>query len=119
MDERSVLTNFLKSSYVFQLTEKHSIDAYFWGNKARFINHASNGLDNTEVRLLLVKGVYRVGMFATKHIETGEELLFNYGEGYVYSWRSDFDKKAEHLMQGYRFSKKSNSMNKKMGYSQS
>jgi SET domain-containing protein len=48
------------------------------GSKARFINHAELG-KNCVPRMVLCNTVVRIGIFALRDINAGEELLFDYG----------------------------------------
>lgn len=63
------------------------------GNKIRFINHASSehktknaqkklSLRNVYPRIMLCNMAHRIGMYASKDIDIGEELFFDYGKGY-------------------------------------
>jgi SET domain/SAD/SRA domain len=66
------------------------VDAYAFGNVARFINHAKEGQGaNCLLQAVLTcdKGAdrrcfYRHALFASEEIQPFEELLYNYGPGY-------------------------------------
>lgn len=58
----------LSSFYVVDATQK--------GNIARFINHSCE--PNCEMQRWIVNGYYRLGIFAKKKIEEGEELTYDY-----------------------------------------
>ena len=45
----------------------------------RYINHSSSGGNCCYWRPLYVRGKYRVGFVATRHIRAGEELYYDYG----------------------------------------
>ena len=62
--------------YKFELTDNIIIDALYMGNKARFINHSETG--NVEVRNRYYSGCNRLYFFATKNIQIGEEISFDY-----------------------------------------
>ena len=50
------------------------------GNLTRFINHAQRAeVINLGVKLLICNTVVRLGFCATRDIEPGEELFFDYG----------------------------------------
>lgn len=56
---------------------RHYIDARHYGNLARFINH-SCAPNLISVVLRCGSNVPRVGLFAHRHIDEGEELTFSY-----------------------------------------
>lgn len=61
-------------------TLDQDIDATHAGNKTRFINNSSNDVNkNCEPALLLCNTVTRIGIYALRDINPGEELFFNYG----------------------------------------
>ncbi|KAF4549662.1 Histone-lysine N-methyltransferase-like protein 3 [Elsinoe fawcettii] len=76
-----------KMSYLFILTADQEIDSHHVGNKMRFVNHASqtgrNGACNLRPEIVMCNMTPRIGMYATRDIEIGEELFFNYGDHYM------------------------------------
>ncbi|KAL3661694.1 hypothetical protein V7S43_013453 [Phytophthora oleae] len=57
-----------------------NVDASSSGNFTRFFNHSCT--PNLEVAAVRVESfVPRLALFARRHIEIGEELTFDYGEG--------------------------------------
>ncbi|KAM6506345.1 hypothetical protein FSOLCH5_013332 [Fusarium solani] len=89
-------------SYVFTLLENEGIwvDAAMYGNLSRYINHASEKSDcdkrgcNITPRILYVNGEYRIKFIATRDIQAGEELFFNYGKNFPNLTKKLLDHKA-------------------------
>uniref|UniRef100_A0A0K0E842 Histone-lysine N-methyltransferase n=1 Tax=Strongyloides stercoralis TaxID=6248 RepID=A0A0K0E842_STRER len=65
-----------KHHYFMHLTSLTTIDAYYKGNISRCMNHSCD--PNAKTEKWRVKGITRVGFFATKNIKKGEEICFNY-----------------------------------------
>jgi histone-lysine N-methyltransferase SETD2 len=62
--------------YYMTLKTDEIIDASVKGNLARFINHSCD--PNMETQKWIVGGKMKVGLFAIKDIEKGEELSYDY-----------------------------------------
>eukprot|EP00011_Vannellida_sp_DIVA3-517-6-12_P007707 CAMPEP_0114626740 /NCGR_PEP_ID=MMETSP0168-20121206/11940_1 /TAXON_ID=95228 ORGANISM="Vannella sp., Strain DIVA3 517/6/12" /NCGR_SAMPLE_ID=MMETSP0168 /ASSEMBLY_ACC=CAM_ASM_000044 /LENGTH=418 /DNA_ID=CAMNT_0001838059 /DNA_START=154 /DNA_END=1407 /DNA_ORIENTATION=- len=65
-----------KNFYVIALDNGVYIDASKKGNIARFMNHSCN--PNCRTEKWLVRGQWRVGIFALRDIDEGTELTFDY-----------------------------------------
>lgn len=64
--------------YTFELNKTQELDATYAGNKIRFINNSKKHA-NCEACPLSCQGVSRLGLFAIRDIQAGEEILFDYG----------------------------------------
>jgi len=71
-----------ESSYLFELNECENIDAYFYGNNIRFANHSKSC--NSYAQIMKVNGEHRVGIYAARNIEPEEEIVFDYGESFLF-----------------------------------
>ncbi|XP_048319328.2 histone-lysine N-methyltransferase ASHH3 [Ziziphus jujuba] len=65
-------TNF----YLCEINRDMVIDATYKGNKSRYINHSCS--PNTEMQKWIIDGETRIGIFATRDIEKGEHLTYDY-----------------------------------------
>ncbi|KMZ67298.1 Histone-lysine N-methyltransferase [Zostera marina] len=65
-------TNF----YLCEVNHDMVIDATYKGNKSRFINHSCD--PNTEMQKWTIEGETRIGIFATRDVEKGGTLTYDY-----------------------------------------
>ncbi|EIM86515.1 SET domain-containing protein, partial [Stereum hirsutum FP-91666 SS1] len=80
VDPFNMLRLYTHRNYLFGLNDIWVVDGTRAGNDIRFINHGKDG--NVEAAVILVNGDPRIGIWATKYIGAGEEILLNYGEEY-------------------------------------
>lgn len=77
--------HYAENLYFFTLGKDSSSDGYRLSNKIRFINHSSDPThQNCYVKLMLCNTVIRVGLYALREIQPGEELFFDYRYGTEY-----------------------------------
>ncbi|KAJ7758167.1 hypothetical protein DFH07DRAFT_818963 [Mycena maculata] len=67
--------------YLFELNDTLSVDGTYAANDARYINHSAH-TPNCRAMVWMVNGEHRIGIFATRKIACGDEVLFNYGDNF-------------------------------------
>ena len=96
-----VFTKIINSSYLFNTLSSNPfnvLDATFFGNETRFINHATEPLANVEVKHYnSFEGDYII-FLCNSSIDAGNELFFDYGAEYNLSWKKYFDNKLKEYL---------------------
>ncbi|EEE57356.1 hypothetical protein OsJ_07493 [Oryza sativa Japonica Group] len=65
-----------KNFYMCEISKDFTIDATFKGNTSRFLNHSCD--PNCKLEKWQVDGETRVGVFASRSIQVGEHLTYDY-----------------------------------------
>ncbi|KIW98713.1 uncharacterized protein Z519_00375 [Cladophialophora bantiana CBS 173.52] len=79
-DRRGALYHLRNQEYLFALNATQEIDASNHGNKTRYMNNSLKEENvNVEPKSLWCNGQARIGLFAKRRVDAGEELLWTYG----------------------------------------
>ena len=70
----------------------NDIDAYRCGNEMRYVNHSSFGYENCKVKIMYVRGIFRIALFAKRDICNKEELFFDYKINSNVDWLKKYNR---------------------------
>lgn len=84
-ERRGAIYEHQKLSYLFSLNNSQEVDSTFFGNKMRFINHATKDRQNVYARIITVNTVHRIGLYANRDVKAGKELCFDYGPLFTFA----------------------------------
>ncbi|KAF7342541.1 Pre-mRNA splicing factor [Mycena sanguinolenta] len=87
-DSREPISEHRGRNYLFELNPTLSIDGTYAANDARYINHDGER-PNCCAKVRMVNGEHRIGIYATRPLKPGEEVLFNYGKFFFQSGSQD------------------------------
>ncbi|KAI9444047.1 hypothetical protein H4582DRAFT_2190030 [Lactarius indigo] len=79
---KEILREHVDLNYNFGYSNTFSLDSARVGNETRYINHGSDAKANATADTRLVFGEQRIGLWATRYIKEGGEILFDYGVNY-------------------------------------
>ncbi|KAI6032780.1 hypothetical protein F5J12DRAFT_712950 [Pisolithus orientalis] len=85
-DSRGEVATHRGRSYSFKLDSTFTLDSSYLGNPSRFIDHSSSAVQtmppNCRAYVRLVNGEHRIGIFALQDLESGSEILMDYGRDF-------------------------------------
>ncbi|KAK0459931.1 hypothetical protein IW261DRAFT_344187 [Armillaria novae-zelandiae] len=80
VDTRCDLARHRKRNYMFELNKTLTVDSTYLSNESRYINHSKR--PNCRSMTKLVNGEHRIGIYANRRVQSGEELSFDYGDNF-------------------------------------
>ena len=111
VNKRDKYKDYEGSTYMFTLDDDFTVDSRRMGNLLRYANHSKINA-NAYPKVVFCNGHRKIGLFAKRNINKGEEILFDYdGQGYLgkqFSWinneknnvvqKNDNDEKSNNLI---------------------
>lgn len=99
-ENRGIVQDAIEETYLFNLNDRYVVDASKVGNIMRYSNHASGPLMNATPRVITyVKGDQKVGLYASKRIEIGQEILFDYNFNKEFKWIESYKEKYKAILE--------------------
>jgi SET domain-containing protein len=93
-ENRGVVQDVIEETYLFTLNNRYVIDASKVGNIMRYSNHGSGNHTNAVPKIITyVEGNQTIGLYATKRINIGQEILFDYNFAKDFDWLKDYQHK--------------------------
>ncbi|KAG7448795.1 SET domain-containing protein [Guyanagaster necrorhizus] len=80
VDTRCDLARHRNRNYMFELNQTLTLDSTYLSNESRYMNHSKQS--NCRSITKLVNGEHRIGIYANRRMQPGEELLFDYGDNF-------------------------------------
>lgn len=77
-ERRGAIYDHIHCSYIFNLATGGAIDSFKVGNVSRFANHDSKN-PSMGAKTKIVAGEHRIGFYAKRKLDVGDELTFDYG----------------------------------------
>lgn len=93
-ENKGVIQDIIEETYLFTLNTEQVVDASKTGNIMRYSNHGLNQHCNAVPKIIkFVNGNQAIGLYATKHIDIGQEILFDYNIRKNFSWLNMYTSK--------------------------
>lgn len=93
-ENRGIIQDAIEETYLFNLNSQYVVDASKVGNIMRYSNHASGAHVNAVPKVITyVRGDQMVGLYATRRIEIGQEILFDYNFKKDFEWLKAYKEK--------------------------
>ncbi len=88
---RQTVLVLLEKHFGFQVSEiSITIDASYFGNATRYINHNINEACNIMIQTVFCQGIVRLIFVVHKALQPASELYFDYGKNFNVPWKKEF-----------------------------
>jgi len=78
-ERRGIMADALESNYLYNLNEEMNIDAKQIGSLMKYVNNSFDPMANCYAKIIFSEHQHKVALYASRTIEKGEELFFDYG----------------------------------------